>query len=354
MNRLQAAKEPRYWQRPQWIHILEKNTSQFAQLYPDESGLLTVGPEDQYQGMYRGRIHAARALAYCYWNILKDVWPAGTPTVAEMGCGAYLSLYEIFPHEDLPNQWLAFDMVKSLICHASQIKRFSGWPITLREGNAYSPPFDQADILIGQSSYDSILNLPAALAAIKSKIRYLVHFQEVNPTLEPIFRFTLSYPGQERQWLTDINDAEFDSRAGYQAQRIYKKELTGLSPAETSHILAEVINNILDVDRERLSFRLPNGEQVGCQDEFQDRFNFCLEQAGYKIIKTGTAEGIYRGPKLEHHGQLPQIAVQTLPATVYPPNYYIWAGGWSRFGYATEVEQFQETAYVRYVVAEAV
>ncbi len=97
----------RRWQQPSFLRHISENARDLAKMSvrQEEERFSQQPPEMQRDAMINGREQIARAQAFGYWNLLKDVWPAGTPRVAEEGCGAFLSLYETFPHEELPGDW---------------------------------------------------------------------------------------------------------------------------------------------------------------------------------------------------------------------------------------------------------
>ncbi len=200
-----------------------------------------------------------------------------------------------------------------------------------------------ADVVIGQSSYDSVHDLYRAIAMLKTKMKpgaIFAHFQEVFPLIGAILPHVNQFPETLRQWLTTIPEAE--------VQRVLRDKQAAARALGAEIDIPTALLNILGNNRERMAFQLPSGELVTPIDEFQDRLDDCLRRAGFHIIESGIAESQYVGPRMPHHQNLPRH-----PATGEMPNGYLSDGEASTWVVRDSGSLFWEKKNIRYVIAVA-
>lgn len=344
--------EGRNWQQPPWLKSIFTRPYEFGMQIAryGEGKLPLIPPEVHADQMFMGRIVVSRALAFIYLNILQAFWPEGVPKVVEMGCGPFLSLYEVFPHQELPSQWHAFDIAPFFVRVAKERAAQNCWPVALQAGSAYEPPFSPADVFIGQSSYDSIFNLPAALVAAKNCLKpggLFIHLQEVNPVFEAVFPFLLNMPDYPRECLTEVSEDEFqDDRKQIEqflsSHNVHPDEARLLiHPMEWTNKMSKFV------------YQLPDGRLVSCIDEFQDRLMIAARSSGFEMLADGVAAAEYSGPFLSHHELLLDIDYPYVPTGKIRANSVIRQYPMSFMEFIPEIDEgwVHEDTIVRYLIA---
>ena len=292
---------------------------------------------EHLENMLSDRLFTARALRALIQKIYDDFAPGDAKLVVEMGCGPALLLYELAP-ERLKHNWHAFDSDRTNVEHATiKVRRLelAAQVHQLAAEMAFLLPAlkssDGADLWVGLSSYDSPLDLAAAIGAIKVKPGgQFIHIQDVNPVIQAAHTFGQKFPDRKRTWL-----------------------VRGAVPEPTEESLAQ----FLDKRRGDIFFE-HGGHLMDPREELHDRMLYLLQQRGFRILDEGTYHSIYIGEREPSHEDFPVI-----PEGRKQANAFVRLPAGASYSYHPHVPQFHrelnlpfpvESAFLEMTVAEVI
>jgi len=256
--------------------------------------------EDHMQGMWGssgGRLCFSRASMALVHYIFDTYAPGDNFSVAETGCGPELLLWELAPQR-LQQQWHAFDIEHQFAGLAQEKAELFKLPVTVDRRNAYQPfapgPIEpRPNLWVGLSSYDAVdvsLALEGMQAAPGTKF---IHIQDLYPAVDTLIHFGRKFPEKETTWLVSktkpvisaLNDMQM-----FIQMNLYNNAFS-------------LLNQFM-MNREKNLYFERQDRVLSPVEEFHDRLVFCLDQAGFRIVKAGLISSTYVGEMLAPHYEL--------------------------------------------------
>ena len=278
-----------------------------SQLVPDSDPGLIGWTEDSEQcleahmegmwGSIGGRLCFSRASRALVHYVFDKYAPGNNFSVAETGCGPELLLWELAPSR-LQQQWHAFDIEHEFVTLAQEKSKLFNLPVTVKRRNAYQPfaagPVEPApNLWVGLSSYDAV-DVSLALTGMQAEAgTRFIHIQDLYPAVDTLVHFSRKFPAEETSWLVPR------TKPVMSALKNMQNFLQMGLDQQAFNLLTQFMMN-----REKTLYFERNGKVFTPVEEFHERLVFCLDQAGFKIVKAGLISSVYVGERVGQHQAL--------------------------------------------------